>query len=156
MKYYRRDLQSFRKDGLQGAYVSVYTVYAIYLNKDEFGYDGILIAMSSIDDETSLSGQEHPKLLKFVLPVQNLRRCTVIALFSDQLRTNRAFSCYSHRFNRATKDYWRTHELMLRTVQALMRKRSCSTLSAPTQYLYALAIIFNSTRCWLNQTDALT
>lgn len=80
-------------DGCTSSSVLSESFFAIFPNYEEkCGYRKILLAMSSMDDETSQSTQEHYEYLRFVLSVSDRRLSNVVASVGDKARKNRAFA----------------------------------------------------------------
>lgn len=93
----------------------------------------------------------------FVFSVFNRRLSHVVALVCDSTITIRAFprlvgpvliGCCSHRFNLPVQEYMRDQEFVNENIQVLMRKPSCSILSAHLLKATALKLIVVNLKHW--------
>ncbi|ETV82390.1 hypothetical protein H257_05042 [Aphanomyces astaci] len=95
-------------DGWTSGSTHYVAMFATFPNNYHRGYEKVLLAMSPMNEEDSLSAAAHVQYLNFVLGVYAKDRGNVVALIGDNCSTNRAFArtadapmigCASHRFN---------------------------------------------------------
>ncbi|ETV69603.1 hypothetical protein H257_14742 [Aphanomyces astaci] len=88
-------------------------VFASFPSDSLRGYEKVLLALSPMNDEESLSATAFLEFFDFVLDVYGERRRNVVVLIGDNCATNRAFTrlagipmvgCASHRFNLFVSD----------------------------------------------------
>ncbi|ETV75063.1 hypothetical protein H257_10662 [Aphanomyces astaci] len=107
-------------DGWTSGSTHYVAMFATFPNDSHRGYEKVLLAMSPMNEEDSLSAAAH------VQTGEN-----VVALIGDNCSINRAFSrlagvpmigCVSHRFNLFVGDVLAEHEELLVAVNAIMKK----------------------------------
>ncbi|RHZ25905.1 hypothetical protein DYB26_007287 [Aphanomyces astaci] len=120
-------------DGWTSGSTHYVAMFATFPNDSHRGYEKILLAMSPMNEEDSLSAAAHVQYLDFVLGVYGKDRENVVALIGYNCSTNRAFSrlagvpmtgCASHRFNLFVDDVLAEHEELLVAVNAIMKKQT--------------------------------
>ncbi|RHZ39796.1 hypothetical protein DYB31_005002 [Aphanomyces astaci] len=108
-------------------------VFASFPSDSLHGYEKVLLALSPMNDEDSLSAAAFLDFFDFVLDVYGKQRRNVVALIGDNCATNRAFTrlagipmvgCASHRFNLFVGDVLADYEDLLCAVHAIMKKLS--------------------------------
>ena len=115
------------------SYVSTHYlgVLASWPSDCDGGYDIALLALSPLDDETTLSAMEHEKFIKFVLSLYGKTTENFICVVADNNATNKLLAssmgasfigCASHRFNLAMKDMIANYEEHIEKVQIIMKK----------------------------------
>ncbi|KAF0706983.1 hypothetical protein AaE_013834 [Aphanomyces astaci] len=118
-------------DGWTSGSTHYVAMFATFSNDSHRGYEKVLLAMSPMNEEESLSAAAHVQYLDFVLGVYGKDRENVVALIGDNCSTNRAFArlagvpmigCASHRFNLFVGDVLAEHEELLVAVNTIMKK----------------------------------
>ncbi|RQM29283.1 hypothetical protein B5M09_013613 [Aphanomyces astaci] len=108
-------------------------VFASFPSDSLRGYEKVLLALSPMNDEDSLSAAAFLDFFDFVLDVYGKQRRNVVALIGNNCATNRAFTrlagipmvcCASHRFNLFVGDVLADYEDLLCAVHAIMKKLS--------------------------------
>ncbi|RHY49566.1 hypothetical protein DYB30_011046 [Aphanomyces astaci] len=104
-------------------------VFASFPSDSLRGYEKVLLALSPINDEDSLSAAAFLEFFDFVLDVYGKQ----VALIGDNCASNRVFTrlagipmvgCASHRFNLFVGDVLADYEELLCAVHAIMKKLS--------------------------------
>lgn len=100
-------------DGLCGGGSHYFSLYEIYPAPEYIGYDMVLVARSTMENENSLDAHKQYEFMKFVLTLFCKSMDYMVAMAGDNWNKNRAMSrrigpifvsCHSHRFNLAVKD----------------------------------------------------
>ncbi|RHY80984.1 hypothetical protein DYB26_014165 [Aphanomyces astaci] len=111
-------------------YVAMFAT-CTFPNDSHRGCEKVLLAMSPMNEEDSLSAAAHVQYLDFVLGVYGKDRENVVALIGDNCSRNRAFArlagvpmigSASHGFNLFVSDVLAEHEELLVAVNAIMKK----------------------------------
>ena len=85
-------------------------VYASFLSNNEYGHRTRLLTILPLENDATLSAQEHRNFLSFILDLYELSWDNVVAIIGDNVSTNKFLSnitnipligCASNRFNLA-------------------------------------------------------
>ena len=119
-------------------------------------YNFALLALSPLEDETSLSAAQHESFIRFVLSVYGRTSDNVICVIADNAGTNKAIAaalgtkfigCASHRFNLAMKSILSSYEYLIGKVQLLMKKvRNLIPAAKLRSFTHLLSIVKHDIR----------
>lgn len=106
-------------------------IFATYLYVKPPGYDSVLLALSSLDNEESEKADEHYAFMKFVLSVFGKKMEDIVAIMGEKCSTNKALptsvgcgfsGCCSHRFNLAVTPLMEEHSGVVVSVNKIMKR----------------------------------
>ena len=106
-------------------------IFVTFPAENELGYSKILLTMSPMGDEDSLSSQEHYDFATYILKLYHKSWENVVCLVGDNCNTNKALAdlahkpllgCASHRFNLAVKDILEEYSDVTSCVYHMMKK----------------------------------
>ncbi|RLO10316.1 hypothetical protein DYB28_010283, partial [Aphanomyces astaci] len=145
-------------------------VLATFPNDSLRGYEKVLLAMPTMNDEDSRSAAAHVEYLDFVLGVYGKHRRNVVAWIGENCSTNRAIArlagdpmidCVSHSYNLFIDDVLEEHKDLLVAVNAIMKKLiniipsakfRCFTHFQPMQRNQTRSS--SSVACWLDTSSS--
>lgn len=132
------------------------SIFASFPFENSLGYKVVLLAVSPMENEDSLSSAEHLDFLKYTLSIYGKSIENVVAMVGDNENTNKAFArlagcpfigCASHRFNLAMKDIISEYRDEITKVNDLMKKLSYQIPAAKLRrFTHLKAKISNETR----------
>lgn len=114
-------------------------------------YETIFLALTPLDDETSLDTKGHFEMVEFVLSEifrKTLSKC--VALIGDNISTKKAVAtllrfgfvdCASHQFNLAVKQLVSDYRSVVHSIHSVMIKLRFLTVSAKLRQFTSLKFI---------------
>lgn len=137
-------------------YIAIFATFQCKENNDMLPYSNVLLALSPLLDETTLSATSHQETIKYILSVYNKTWENVVALTGDNVSTNKALAglvslpligCASHRFQLAIQDKLSEHSEKIENIHKIMVKlRSLKNAAKLREHTDLKPILSNVTR----------
>ncbi|RHY87092.1 hypothetical protein DYB37_010240 [Aphanomyces astaci] len=144
-------------DGWSHGSTHYLAIFATFPSSDPIGYTWTLLAFAPINDEESLSADDHYEFTVFVLELFGKTWDNVVALIGDNCSTNGAFArragvpligCTSHLFILFMSDMLADHADVIDKVNQLMTKLRFTLPAARLRRLTPLVAKTNNTTRW--------
>ena len=114
-------------------------VFAKFPSRKNRGYESRLLALSPLEDETSLSADEHIEFLSYVLGLYTKSWENIVCLIADNVNTNKSISTKtkkpmigfaSYRFNFAVRNILHQEDELITKINTIMLELKNLVLSA--------------------------
>lgn len=140
-------------------YLAVFGTYPCHEHEENNGknYSSVLLAVSPLLDETTLTASAHEETISYILSVYDKSWENVVAIIGDNVSTNKALAslvgrfligCASHRFNLAVCDIIESNSDTVQAIRSIMVKLRTLKYAAHLRNHIDLKPILSNTTRW--------